>query len=98
MGGGYFRPGVDLGTTYPPSPFSMLLKWKLILVANAIVLYDEANDFSSQNSNIETGGGGLQVNFHKYIKKCLFDVSVPNFNVTDCRLVHLYIFKHFTVR
>ena len=47
----------------PPSPFSMLLKWEIILVATAIVLYDEANDFSGQNSNIETGGGGLQVNF-----------------------------------
>ena len=41
----------------------MLLKWEIILVAIAIVLYDEANDFSGQNSNIETGGGGLQVNF-----------------------------------
>ena len=47
----------------PPSPFSMLLKWEIILVATATVLYDEANDFSGQNSNIETGGGGLQVNF-----------------------------------
>ena len=40
-----------------------LLKWEIILVAIAIVLYDKANDFSGQNSNIETGGGGLQVNF-----------------------------------
>ena len=41
----------------------MLLKWEIILVATAIVLYDDANDFSGQNSNIETGGGRLQVNF-----------------------------------
>ena len=31
------------------------------------------------------GGGGLHVNFHKCIKKYLIDLSVPNFNVTDCR-------------
>ena len=31
---------------------TLLLKWEIILVATATVLYGEANDFSGQNSNI----------------------------------------------
>ena len=30
------------------------------------------------------GKGGLHVNFYKCLKKFLIDLSVPNFNVTDC--------------
>ena len=41
----------------------MLLKWEIILVATAIVLYDEANDFSGQNSNIETGVYSMHVQY-----------------------------------
>ena len=50
----------------------MLLKWEIILVAIAIVLYDEANDFSGQNSNIETGGGGFTGEFSINILKNVF--------------------------
>ena len=50
-------------TLPPPSPFSMLFIWEIILVSTAIVLYDDANDFSGQNTNIEPGVGVLQVNF-----------------------------------
>ena len=30
------------------------------------------------------GKGGLHVNFYECLKKFLIDLSVPNFNVTDC--------------
>ena len=30
------------------------------------------------------GKGGLHVNFYECLKKFLIDLSVPNFNVSDC--------------
>ena len=59
-----------------------------------MVLYDDANNLYGRYSNIETGGGGgkggLHANICKCIKKYRIDLSVPNFNVTDCRLNQSY--------
>ena len=48
-----------------------------------MVLHDGANNFNGRFCN--GGKGCLHVNFHKCIQKYLIDLSVPNFNVTDCR-------------
>ena len=56
-----------------------------------MVLYDGANNFYGRYSNIKTGGrGGLHVNFQKCIQKYLIDLSVPNFDVTDCKSPTLF--------
>ena len=43
--------------------------------------------FMADIATLKGGKGGLHVNFHKCIQKYLNDLSVPNFNVTDCRLL-----------
>ena len=42
--------------------------------------------FMADIATLKRGGGkgGLHVNFYKCLKKFLIDLSVPNFNVTDC--------------
>ena len=52
----------------------------------AIVLYDSANIFFDRDSNFETGGGGLRANFTQLHLEVSVNVSVPNFNVTDCNM------------
>ena len=53
-----------------------------------MVLYDGANNFYGRYSNIETGGrGDYTCEFLRMLKKYLIDLSVPNFNVTDCSMI-----------
>ena len=40
--------------------------------------------FMADIAILEWGKAGLHVNFHKCIQKYLIDLSVPNFNITDC--------------
>ena len=55
------------------------------MMLSSIVLYYTANKPSGRYSNIEmekAGGGLLQI-LHNCIQKYYFDISVPNFIVTD---------------
>ena len=46
--------------------------------------------FMADVATLKRGKGGLHVNFYKCLKKYLIDLSVPNFNVTDCNTFRCY--------